>query len=92
MKTDPRCPLHAFSDADLAYMAQAALTWNRSLPPGAVRARVEAGWLTLWGEVRWYYERQDAASCVRDLLPGLAGISNCITLHTPASIARPLQA
>ena len=72
------------SDADLAYMAQAALTWKRSLPPGRVRASVQAGWLTLLGEVRWHYQRQDAADCVRDL-PGLAGVSNCITLQRPAS-------
>jgi len=60
-------------------MAQSALTWNHSLPPGAVRASVAAGWLTLSGEVRWHYQRQDAANCVRDL-PGIVGVSDCITL------------
>lgn len=74
----PRAP----SDADLAYMAQSALTWNQSLPPGAVRASVVAGWLTLTGEVRWHYQRQDAANCVRDL-PGIEGVSDCITLKRP---------
>lgn len=85
MKTDAqhqRPAPSAVSDLDLAYMAQAALIWNLSLPPGAVRATVEAGWLTLSGEVRWHYQRQDAVNCVRDL-PGIAGISNCITLQAP---------
>ncbi len=62
-------------------MAQAALTWNRSLPPGAVRARVDAGWLTLAGEVRWRDQREEAVDCVRDL-PGIAGVSNSITLRS----------
>lgn len=75
----PAQAMPALSDADLAYIAQAALVWNRSLPPGAIRARVEAGWLTLYGEVRWHYQRQDAINCVRDL-PGITGVSNCITL------------
>ena len=69
-----------FSDTELAYMAQAALTWNRALPVGAVRASASAGWLTLSGEVTWHYQRQDAAECVR-YLPGLAGISNQISLR-----------
>jgi osmotically-inducible protein OsmY len=85
MKADARQSppgLQALSDADLAYMAQSALTWNHSLPPGAVRASVAAGWLTLSGEVRWHYQRQDAANCVRDL-PGIVGVSDCITLKRP---------
>lgn len=57
------------SDADLVYMAQSALIWNRALPPGAIRASVTAGWLTLSGQVMWHYQRQDAAECVR-YLPG----------------------
>ncbi len=83
MNTDSRHhqpELLAISDSDLAYLAQTALSWNHSLPPGAVKACVDAGWLTLSGEVPWHYQRQDATNCVRDL-PGIAGISNCITLR-----------
>lgn len=85
MKADVRrhrSKLPAISDSDLAYMAQVALTWNRSLPPGAVRARVVAGHLILSGEVRWRDQRHDAASCVGDL-PGIGSISNFITLRAP---------
>jgi osmotically-inducible protein OsmY len=67
-------------DAELAYMAQSALTWSRTLPPGAVRVNATGGWLTLSGEVLWHYQRQDAAECVR-YLPGLCGVSNRITLR-----------
>ncbi|MBI3346121.1 MAG: BON domain-containing protein [Burkholderiales bacterium] len=79
------------SDTDLAYIAQAALTWNRSLPPDAVRASAKAGWLTLAGEVQWHYQRQDAADCVRHL-PGVAGIRNDITLRPAATAAAQLRA
>lgn len=75
------------SDAELAYMAQAALTWSRDLPPGAVRASAVAGWLTLSGEVLWHYQRQDAAECVRHL-PGVAGIKNDITLRSSRASVR----
>lgn len=68
------------SDVELAYMAQMALAWHRDLPPGAVRASAEAGWLTLSGEVLWHCQRQDAAECVRHL-PGVAGVLNHITLR-----------
>lgn len=76
----------ALSDAELAHRAQAALSWNRSLPPGGVTANVATGWLTLSGEVWWHYQRQDAAECVRHLRC-LAGISNCLVLHPPVNAA-----
>mgnify|MGYP001557317611 CR=1 FL=1 len=72
--------LPAFSDAELAYLAQGSLAWNWELLPGGIRASAKAGWLTLSGEVLWNYQRQDAAECVR-CLPGLAGVSNDITLR-----------
>ncbi|WP_422015658.1 BON domain-containing protein [Roseateles sp.] len=70
------------SDEQLACMALTALTWRLALPPGAVKASAAAGWLTLSGEVRWHYQQQDAAECVRHL-PGLAGINNQITRSRP---------
>lgn len=75
------------SDDELAYMAQVALTWNRDLPPGAVRASAVAGWLTLSGEVLWHCQRQDAAECVRHL-PGVVGIKNDITLRPRGASVR----
>ena len=71
------------SDEELAYMAQCALACNGDLPPGAVRASAAGGWVTLSGEVPWHYQRQDAVECMR-YLPGIAGVSNDITLR-PAS-------
>jgi osmotically-inducible protein OsmY len=60
-----------------------ALTWNRCLPPGQVRAQVESGWLTLSGQVLRDAQRQDAEDCLRDL-PGLAGVTNRITIKPKA--------
>lgn len=72
--------LPALSDAELAYMAQSALAWNRELFPAGVRVSAAAGWLTLSGEVLWNYQRQDAVECVRHL-PGVVGVRNDITLR-----------
>lgn len=83
MNDQPQCSrsvVPALSDEELAYIAQVALTWNRDLPPGAVRASAAAGWLTLSGEVLWHCQRQDAAESVRHL-PGVAGVLNHITLR-----------
>ena len=90
MNANAQHPQPELSDEELAYLAQAALTWNSALAPGTVTASAAAGWLTLSGKVRWHYQRQDAVECVRHL-QGLAGISNDIQLcpGEPASKARP---
>jgi len=80
----PRPREFPLSDEELASMAQSALSWNLTLPFGAVKANASAGWLTLSGEVLWHYQRQDAEECVRHL-PGLAGFSNDITLRAPGA-------
>ena len=78
------------SDSELAYLAQSALAWNRELFPAGVSASAKAGWLTLSGQVLWNYQRQDAAECVRHL-PGLAGVSNDITLCPAHCAAAPIK-
>jgi len=72
------------TDADIAESAQNILGWTSSLPAGAVKVRVEGGWLTLSGEVEWQYQRQDAADSVRYLL-GVTGVSNQIVIKPSLS-------
>lgn len=67
------------TDADIAASARNVLAWNSALPVDVVQVMVEAGWLTLSGEVEWQYQRQAAADSVRHLL-GVTGVSNQIAI------------
>ena len=68
------------SDTDIAQAAVNALKWNVMVPSDHVTVKVENGWLTLRGEVRWDYERRAAERAVRNL-PGVKGISNVLVVR-----------
>lgn len=68
------------SDTDIAQSAVNALKWNVMVPSDDVTVKVEDGWLTLRGKVRWDYERRAAERAVRNL-PGVKGISNAIVVR-----------
>lgn len=70
-------------DADLARSAQNVIEWMTYLPAGSVCVGVEAGWLTLEGEVDSAYQKQGAEACVASLI-GVTGISNRIALRAAA--------
>lgn len=67
------------TDTDLALAAVQALEWNVRVPRRGVKVTVNDGWVTLEGEVAWYFERAEAAKAVR-ALPGVVGITNLITV------------
>ena len=67
------------TDEDIASAALNRLSWSVSVPQGAVKIKVEAGWITLTGEVEWHYQKMAAADDVRSLL-GVKGVSNDITI------------
>lgn len=66
-------------DASIAQRVLSALDWNVSVPKGRVRVTVAAGWITLEGEVEWFYQKRAAEDAVRDLL-GVRGITNSIAV------------
>ncbi len=69
--------LAAPNDADIAQRALSALDWNVSVPKGAVKVAVTEGWLTLEGNVEWYYQKRAAEDAVRSLF-GVRGITNSV--------------
>ena len=71
------------TDADIAEAAENALSWNASLPAGAIRVMVEGGCVSLSGDVDWHYQRQAATASVRHLL-GVTEVSNEISIRPPA--------
>jgi osmotically-inducible protein OsmY len=66
-------------DEDIAKQALNVLAWDLSVPKDKVKVKVEKGWITLSGDVNWYYQKHAAEMDVRKLL-GVMGLSNQITI------------
>jgi osmotically-inducible protein OsmY len=66
-------------DEEIASAAINRLKWDSTVPSGAVKVKVEKGWVTLTGEVEWHYQQEAATNDIRGLW-GVVGISNKITV------------
>ena len=69
----------ARNDVDIARAASNVLEWSTYWPEEQVKVVVEAGWITLRGELDWEYQREAAERAVRGLM-GVVGVSNQIVL------------
>jgi osmotically-inducible protein OsmY len=67
-------------DAEIARRAANFLAWSVYLPADSVHVRVQQGWVTLTGDVDWYYHKQAAEGAVRRL-SGVIGVTNLIKLR-----------
>lgn len=74
------------TDAEIAAAAIARLAWNVLVPRDAIQVKVEKGWITLTGEVDWWYQKDDAEQDVRPLR-GVIGISNQATIKSRVDTA-----
>ncbi len=68
-------------DVDIARSALNALEWNVSVPKDHIKVTAATGWVTLDGEVEWYYQKRAAEDAVRYLL-GVRGVSNNVKVKT----------
>jgi osmotically-inducible protein OsmY len=71
------------NDEDIARTASNMLNWNHQVPSDRIKVTVQNGWVTLNGEVDWYYQKSAAESAVRYLI-GVSGVTNSITIRPPA--------
>jgi osmotically-inducible protein OsmY len=81
------------SDPDIARAAVDALRWNVSVPHDRIKVKVEKGWVTLEGDVDWYFQREAAARAVRSLT-GVRGVTNLITVKaqpTPEDVKQKIK-
>lgn len=74
----------ARKDVEIGQSAVQSLNWDIEVPD-TVKVRVDNGWLTLEGDVRWHYEKSAAERAVRNL-KGVRGVTNLITI-TPYSVS-----
>jgi osmotically-inducible protein OsmY len=68
-------------DPEIAHAAVDALKWNVTVPADRIKVKVENGWLTLEGDVDYYYQKEAAERAVR-YLTGLRGITNLIMVKS----------
>jgi osmotically-inducible protein OsmY len=74
----------AGDDADIAQAIAHVFESNTQIPEGKVHARVQAGWVTLEGQVGYDYQRREVERMVRHVR-GVVGITNNIAVTPPAS-------
>ncbi|MGO6900407.1 BON domain-containing protein, partial [Rhizobium ruizarguesonis] len=68
------------ADDQIASRAIDIIAWTTALPEGPVHVKVEDGWVTLSGEVRWQFQKAAAEHAVRKL-GGVVGVLNLLTIR-----------
>ena len=71
------------NDVDIARAARNVLEWTTYWPQDEIKVVVEAGWVTLTGEVDWEYQRQAASNSIRGLI-GITGVRDQIVIKPKA--------
>ena len=72
-------------DDDIAAAAVNRLVWDSSIPKDAVKVKVQDGWVTLSGQVEWFFQKEAAAVEIRGLM-GVTGVSNQISVKTRPNV------
>ena len=67
------------ADDQLAKRAVDILDWDSVVPDRAIQVLVRNGWVTLTGDVDWYFQKQSAEDDIRKL-SGVRGIINNIVI------------
>ena len=68
------------NDTDIAHEVVNALRWNIQVPDEKLTSKVENGWVTLEGNVDWYYQSDAAERAVR-YLTGVRGVTNLLRIR-----------
>lgn len=77
-------PLFKKIDADIASAALNALQARVDVPDEKIKLTVKDGWITLQGDVDWYYQKNAAELAVR-YLSGVKGVTDNIKLKPQVS-------
>jgi osmotically-inducible protein OsmY len=84
---DVKLPLSSTRpDSEITRAALDALEWHVSVPQYRVKLKVEKGWLTLQGNVEWYFQKKAAETAVRYLM-GLKGLTNRVSVQSSPALS-----
>jgi osmotically-inducible protein OsmY len=68
------------TDTEIAEAILKAFASNWEVPDDAVKVKVENGWVTLEGELKWNFQKDAARKSVKNLV-GVTGVANNITIN-----------
>ena len=69
------------TNAEIATEVVKALSTRWDLPKDKVKVKVEAGWVTLTGQLGWNYQKEAAEEAIEGLM-GVTGVTNNITIKS----------
>jgi osmotically-inducible protein OsmY len=72
------------NNTEVANEVLKALKNRWDLPQDKVKVKVEAGWITLTGELNWNYQKEAARDAIKDLM-GVTGVTNNITIKSESN-------
>lgn len=75
------------TDSDIAAAAANQIRWSSTVPADSVQTTVNNGWITLDGEVEWWYQKNDAEKSVEEVM-GVKGVSNQISIKPKLSASK----
>jgi len=78
------------ADEDMTRSATNVLSWNVWVPRDRVKVMVRDGWITLSGDVDWYYQKERAEDAVRHLV-GVLGVTSSITIKPPVPTVKAFE-
>ncbi len=71
------------NDASIANDVLGAFKMSWNVPNDGITVKVEQGWVTLGGEVRWNYQKEAARSVIKNLV-GVKGVTDDIYVKSTA--------
>ena len=74
------------ADDEIARRALDIIKWDTAAPADKIQVKVESGWVSLSGQVEWYYQKAAAESAVRRL-HGVKGVNNDLTIKPRIEVA-----
>ena len=74
-------------DSDIALSVYKVLEWMHYLPKDSIKVQVDNGWVMLFGEVEWEFQKQAIRGAVRFLV-GIKGVIDHLSIAPMASVAK----
>ncbi|WP_373543355.1 BON domain-containing protein, partial [Chamaesiphon sp.] len=71
------------TDEDITAAVIDRIAWSTIIPSDVVEVIVDDGWVSLAGEVEWWYQQNAAVDLVQQMM-GVTGVSNGISVQSKA--------